>query len=188
MRYIVFLLCCLTSCRNYEQSDVSFRDLDYTYDDGWSLIYSLKLDHDGNFIIRKGAGTRWEDFKTILDTETVKKLDKALQSIVLAKLDTIYVDKHKHDAPSFNMSFILDKTMHSHYVYGRAAPQHLLELKGLIDSIVKFDHFNKIDTVISFRSIKRMYPFFLDSLAESAKFLPPSDSIINAYFNEKSKP
>src|ERR1035437_11136085 len=91
MRYFVLFLLTLTilSCKNKLQNVISFDLIDISMDNGWTDIYSLKINKEGrmvvyNYNIEKG-NKYFQEYLSKTELDSISQFSKI---IISSKLDT----------------------------------------------------------------------------------------------------
>lgn len=161
MKFTLTILILLFSCNNAANNNkIGFKkikEIDYTYDSGWKVVYSIKINHNGTCVIGEG---RWKInyFVGQLSKEDIKKLDSLVQNIPFNQYDSAY---HEDAVDQSSYKFVLLKTSNdtiTKFVYGRTGPKLLNDLSNQLRQIKENLHLVSKDTSVVFKSRINFFP------------------------------
>ncbi|KIC89523.1 MULTISPECIES: hypothetical protein [unclassified Flavihumibacter] len=152
---IAFILFC--SCNTSEKVYApNFEQIDFTYDSGWKVAYSMKIYKDGSVYIGDG---RWNKkyFSATLPIERVKSMDSLFTKIPFSQYDSNYKEEIE-DQSSYKVIIIKpDNDTVSVFVYGKNAPLLLENFFHELKNIRETLQLEAKDTTISFLSLRNFY-------------------------------
>lgn len=145
--------------------------LDYSFDNGWTHSYSIKVYTDGKAYLKKSTLTA--DSIYVNNQADINTLNEIISKLKVAKIANKYEDIHTQDAPSFNAIVYYDKSKASkYYVYGNKYPELLNEIKGYSNAFLKQNGWHQLkDTTVAFASLTSFK--IIPKVDTNARFLPP---------------
>ncbi len=160
MKNLLIILIMLFSCNSATDNKVSFKkikEIDYTFDSGWKVAYSIKINSDGMCIVGEG---RWTIKYHIgqLSNNDIESLDSFVQTIPFKQYDSVY-SEDAVDQASYKLSLInINKDTVTKFVYGETAPKLLNDFSNRLRLIKEKLKLIESDTVIDFISRKNFFP------------------------------
>lgn len=149
--------------------------IDYTFDNGWSHSYSIKIYNDGKAYLKKS--TLKTDRIYVNNHLNIAGLKGLVDSLIVAKINAKYEDAHLQDGSSFNALVYDNKGgVSNYYVYGDKPPELLNKLKHYAFISLKQKGWYELkDTIITFTSVTNFKtPPKIDT---NVRFLPPKPDI-----------
>lgn len=148
--FIVILL--TLGCATGKEKDAShFVEIDFTYDSGWQVAFSMKVDKGGAAFLGDG---RWDKkfYTGTLSPSQLVTLDSLVNQNPLKDYEGCYTSD-KEDQSSFQIVLKDSKEAVSVYSYGGAAPSaveaYCRKLRQLREDIT----FEPKDTAVDFKSL-----------------------------------
>lgn len=164
---LVIFIIVISGCTQSRHPDYVI--LDYSYDNGWTKLYSLKL-YDSGVAYMKRDNLDTAKFYTRAGV-TVSEVSDIISHIQKTRLKRKYEDKSLSDAPTFKVIVRQNSEIQSeYYVYGEKYPKILKNIKRIADEIIEGSGWRELnDTTVKFSSsIKYIHP-----VDTNIRFLPP---------------
>jgi len=167
---IILLLLAILNFSCHDDTKVKRVLLDYTFDNGWTNSYSIKIYTDGAAYLKKST-LRVDSFYS--NQINAEKLNQIVRKLREAKIDSKYEDTHIQDASSFNVIVYDESAKPSKYqVYGNKYPEILNNIKNYVETFSKQKDWHQLkDTMITFSSFTNFRT--TPKMDTSLKFLPP---------------
>ncbi len=134
-----------------------FEEIDYTYDSGWKVAYSMKIYKSGLLIVGEG---RWSKtfYSGKISESKLKALDSLLMLAPFKQYDSLYEAENEDQSsyklviPNFNNDSV------KVFVYGNAAPRLLDSISNVLRSLKENTELHTKDTTLVFLSLQNFYP------------------------------
>lgn len=154
---LVIGLFCYSCTSNEKLYKPHFEEIDYTYDSGWKVAYSMKIYRNGLMIVGEGRWSRKYYLGKISENE-LKAIDSLLMLVPFNKYDSIY-EVEIEDQSSYKLVIpSVNKDTVNVFVYGNSAPKLLDSVSNMLRRLKEGIALQAKDTALIFLSLDNFYP------------------------------
>lgn len=163
---IILIFVIIIGCNSDKKKVISFKDINFTFSNGWDKKYNIKLDSNGSLYMFKDG----KKSKGHIPFDTLVLLDSLFKKIIPNKTSFI---SSKSDQKSAEIDFIIKGKRYNFFVYGDSCPKQLKQSIKLFIKLSNEKYYSEsYDEDIIFRSNYNLLPI-IDSTYSNKKFLPP---------------
>lgn len=153
MRYIFsgIILLILCSCSDKSRTDYY---IDYTFNDGWGLTYSIIIE-DKKFYLLKKDDLKKTYYKGILNNDEIRQIGDYADRVINSQITDTIFKTQRLDQPSYITFIEANGVKYHYYSYGEDnTPKLLLNLDSVLFDVSKAKAASEkpYDTVINFKS------------------------------------